>query len=78
MLWVGLKGETNSLVSLATRLNDYLALKGFAPDSKPLRPHLTLGRIKSTEAIDTVLSQCVDYMFQDRDFVVDELVGCPK
>jgi RNA 2',3'-cyclic 3'-phosphodiesterase len=74
VLWVGLKGEVTRLTGLASLLNDALAVKGFAPDSKPLRPHLTLGRIKSAERIDEVLSLGRNLRFQHQEFVIQEVL----
>ena len=74
ILWAGLKGEITSLTELARLLNDVLAARGFAPESKPLRPHLTLGRIKSRERLDELLSLGRDHRFQQQQFAVHEVL----
>jgi 2'-5' RNA ligase len=44
VLWVGLAGETGALGGLQRRLEQALAERGFPPEERPFRPHLTLGR----------------------------------
>ena len=74
VLWVGLGGRIDKVVELASRLNDALATKGFSPDSKPLRPHLTVGRIKSIDAIEETLTLASTYAFEQQEFEVREIV----
>ncbi len=44
--WVGLRGDTDSLVRLQQRLEENLARLGFAPEPRPFTPHLTLARVR--------------------------------
>jgi 2'-5' RNA ligase len=47
IVWVGLSGDTDSLVALHHDLGPRLkAAIGFRPDSRPYSPHLTIGRVK--------------------------------
>jgi 2'-5' RNA ligase len=47
IVWVGLAGDTASLVALHHDLGSRLkAAIGFRPDSRPYSPHLTIGRVK--------------------------------
>ncbi len=43
-LWLGVAPNA-ALNALATKLNEALAPQGFAPETKPFRPHLTLARL---------------------------------
>jgi 2'-5' RNA ligase len=44
VVWVGLAGEIGGLAGLQRRLEQALAARGFPPEERPFRPHLTLGR----------------------------------
>lgn len=50
VLWTGVHGDTRRLAALHGHLNRALADAGFAPDTRPFRAHLTLGRFR--ERID--------------------------
>ena len=52
VLWAGLENLEN-LMPNYTKLGDLLAAFGFPFDSKPLKPHLTLARIKSLSHRDS-------------------------
>lgn len=47
-LWLGIGGQVEPLVHLAAEVEQALAEIGFPPEGKPFRPHLTLGRVKSS------------------------------
>ncbi|MDO8724091.1 MAG: RNA 2',3'-cyclic phosphodiesterase [Syntrophales bacterium] len=49
VLWIGLQGDTAPLVSLQKNLERGFEDCGFAREERPLRPHLTLGRIKAVK-----------------------------
>lgn len=46
-LWLGVAPNA-TLTELAAKLNEALAPLGFAPETKPFRPHLTLARLTRT------------------------------
>ncbi|HEU5370615.1 MAG TPA: RNA 2',3'-cyclic phosphodiesterase [Ktedonobacterales bacterium] len=46
VIWVGLAGSLQPLLSLQARLAERLAQDGFPPDERAYAPHLTLARIK--------------------------------
>ncbi|MGC8492211.1 MAG: RNA 2',3'-cyclic phosphodiesterase [Syntrophobacteraceae bacterium] len=46
VIWVGLRGEIAPLADLARRLEEALVAFGFAPETRPFKPHLTVGRVK--------------------------------
>jgi 2'-5' RNA ligase len=46
VVWVGIKGEIDKLLSLQQNIDSALALLGFAREERPFMPHLTLARIK--------------------------------
>lgn len=46
VLWVGLKGDTYSLIQLQKRLEENLEIIGFPKEDRSFKAHLTLGRAK--------------------------------
>lgn len=46
VLWVGIKGEVDKLVSWQQRLDNGLVPLGFAKEARPFTPHLTLARLR--------------------------------
>ena len=46
VVWVGVKGEVDKLGQLQQRIESNLARLGFAPESRPFTPHLTLARVR--------------------------------
>jgi 2'-5' RNA ligase len=47
VVWVGLKGDTETLSGLQQHLERSLAAIGFPPENKAFSPHLTLGRVRN-------------------------------
>ena len=46
VLWLGVNGETNQLVSMVDELEKVLDVEGFPKADRPFVPHITLARIK--------------------------------
>lgn len=46
VIWIGLSSQVDALMRLAAEVEAALNGVGFPPESRPLSPHLTLGRIK--------------------------------
>ena len=46
IIWAGLAGAVSVLEGLNRALNENLAPLGYAPESRPFQPHLTIGRVK--------------------------------
>ncbi len=46
VVWAGLEGDINLLGQLQQQLAAALEPLGFKPDTRPFRPHLTLGRVR--------------------------------
>ena len=45
VVWLGMGGEREVLVTLQQRVEEALAELGFTPEARPFSPHLTLGRV---------------------------------
>ena len=50
--WVGVSGEVDKLSQLQQRIESNLADLGFAPESRPFTPHLTLARLRNWASPD--------------------------
>jgi 2'-5' RNA ligase len=46
VLWVGIKGELDKLKAWQKRIDDGLVPLGFAKETRPFTPHLTLARVR--------------------------------
>lgn len=47
VVWVGVSGEVDKLSQLQQRIESNLVPLGFAPESRPFVPHLTLARLRN-------------------------------
>ncbi|WP_022661148.1 RNA 2',3'-cyclic phosphodiesterase [Paucidesulfovibrio longus] len=52
VLWAGVAQGAARLAALAARVNEALAPLGFAPEKRPYRAHLTLGRVREQGTAD--------------------------
>jgi len=52
VVWVGISGEVDKLVQLQRRIDSNLALLGFASETRPFTPHLTLARLRNWASLD--------------------------
>ena len=50
--WIGINGEVSQLSQLQQRLESNLAPLGFAPESRPFTPHLTLARLRERASLE--------------------------
>ncbi len=50
--WVGISGEVNKLSQLQKGIESNLTPLGFAPESRPFTPHLTLARLRDQASLD--------------------------
>ena len=52
VVWVGISGQVDRLSQLQQRIESNLAPLGFAPESRPFTPHLTLARVRDQASPD--------------------------
>ena len=45
VIWIGIGGETETLLQLQTQIEQAMATLDFEPENRPFHPHLTLGRV---------------------------------
>ena len=50
VIWIGLDGQQDALHSLRDRIEASVSPLGFPTEKRPFNPHLTLGRVKSSNA----------------------------
>ena len=50
--WIGISGEVDKLGQLQQRIDSNLAPLGFAPESRPFTPHLTLARLHNRVSLE--------------------------
>ncbi len=76
VLWAGLTGETDSLISLHAKLEEAFEEFGLKKDPRELRLHLTLGRAKTPfkdrEALTAIVEKMAEKEFGEFD--IKELV----
>lgn len=57
VLWLGIDGDVDYLLQLHSQLENDLARLGFPPEEKRFHPHLTLGRLRSSSNIESLLKK---------------------
>ena len=57
VIWCGIDGETNSLSRLQHCVESSCAQVGFAPEDRPFRPHLTLGRVQGRRNLQPLMDR---------------------
>lgn len=67
VIWCGVEGETDKLLLLQERVEEACADLGFARETRPFHPHLTLGRVQGKRN----LQQLLDYIKIAPDFEQD-------
>jgi 2'-5' RNA ligase len=51
VVWVGVVGEVDKLAKLQQSIDSNLTPLGFAPESRPFTPHLTLARMRNEASL---------------------------
>ncbi|MEJ5358514.1 MAG: RNA 2',3'-cyclic phosphodiesterase [Desulfobacterales bacterium] len=69
VLWVGVEDESGCLEPLVRRLEAAFARRGFPPEGRPFRAHLTLGRFREPDAGGTIAQALGRF----RDFALGEV-----
>jgi 2'-5' RNA ligase len=76
VLWAGLTGQTDAVISLHAKLEDAFEEFGLKKDPRELRLHLTLGRAKTAfkdrEALTAIVEKMAEKEFGEFD--IKELV----
>ncbi|NOX38064.1 MAG: RNA 2',3'-cyclic phosphodiesterase [Calditrichaeota bacterium] len=75
VFWVGLAGNgQQQLMALQKKLESALAQIGFPEEARPFKPHLTLGRVKSSRQLTQVIGKIKSTAFPNIAFPVKEVL----
>jgi 2'-5' RNA ligase len=74
VLWVGLVHLPEALLSLQRKLEEALEAEGFARETKPFKPHLTIGRIRQPRNAQFVAAELLKGGFATECFPADEVI----
>ena len=75
IIWVGLRGPIAPLAALARRVEEELAPLGFAPEDRPFKPHLTVGRVKGRGGLQSLREMLLSHAgFTAEPFDAAEIV----
>jgi 2'-5' RNA ligase len=55
VIWCGIEGDTDGLARLQQKVEAVCQQFGFAPEDRPFRPHLTLGRVRGKRNLQPLL-----------------------
>jgi RNA 2',3'-cyclic 3'-phosphodiesterase len=55
VIWCGLTGDIDRLEALQQKVETVCTKSGFAPEERPFRPHLTLGRVRDKRNMEALL-----------------------
>jgi 2'-5' RNA ligase len=74
VIWLGIDPEDNRLLQLQERIDHGLEPLGFRPEERKFRPHLTLGRVRSSRGLDDLMKAlAVHHNFLAGECVLDHL-----
>jgi 2'-5' RNA ligase len=74
VLWAGLSGEIEAAIKLQALLEAGLVTLSFQPQDFPFKPHLTIGRVKSSKNARQVAALAEIYSLPELSFEVREIV----
>ena len=75
VIWMGLVDGREVLVSLQKQIETQLEKVGFQPEDRPFHPHLTLGRMRSSQGKEELVKRMERYKEEEfGDFQVERLV----
>lgn len=73
VLWVGVQKGSETLIRLASNLDSRLTALGFEREKRSYSPHLTLGRVRSSKRIESVMDLFHSAAFQESDFYCEDI-----
>lgn len=73
VIWVGLSEDGHELSHLAARLEKKLGAEGFRQESRPLKMHLTLARLREPRSVEKALESLDGSKLLTEPFPVEEI-----
>jgi len=73
VIWMGVDQGASRLSRLVNRVETAVAGLGFERETRPFRPHITLGRVKSNKGLSPLLSNLEMNPFDGGKMSVDEV-----
>lgn len=73
VFWVGINGNTSTLISMQHKLEQELIAEGFGSSDHPFSPHLTIGRVKDGNGQD-ISNKLSQIEFIPESFLVKEII----
>lgn len=73
VIWAGMDSEVNKLIPVAAEIERLIKPLGFAAETKPFKPHLTLGRVREDAKIGNSLDYLLRYQFAPIPVLFDRL-----
>jgi RNA 2',3'-cyclic 3'-phosphodiesterase len=73
ILWIGMEEETGGLMMLQENIDTEMAALGFAREDRRFHPHVTIGRIRSTRRMPSLLRTVETLTFQCQPVVVTSI-----
>ena len=73
VIWAGMDNEVNKLILVAAEIERQVQQLGFAAESKPFKPHLTLGRVREGVKIGNSLDYLMRYQFAPIPLLFDRI-----
>lgn len=74
ILWVGVRDETGTIVSLSNEIDSASAALGFSTESRPFRPHVTIGRIREPHRAAALAEEHSQTIIEPVEFEICEVV----
>ena len=74
VFWAGLRDNLDVLENLATEVEQGVRQLGFEPEQKRFKPHLTMGRVKENQGLDSLMAFISSYEFVKTPLKLDRLV----
>lgn len=72
--WVGVQEPTGQLAQCQKSLDLALEKEGFAREERAFSPHLTLGRVKSVDAVEAISRELAQQEINFGEFTANEII----